>query len=474
MPSLSGPVPSRIFRRPARTDGLAAIALGTLIAMLGPGLPGRSRIDAAPSLVPDGVASRTASLSQGASGLAEPATSRSFAAGWRRVSVERPAGGGFDALLFYPALQPGQDAAFDASGGPYPGIAFGHGFAQTPDRYDGTLADLATHGYLVIAPESYSGVLPAPDHAAFAEDLRLALDWLARAGAGALPAAIDLAGAVDGAAFGLSGHSMGGGAAILAASRDRRVRALAPMAPAETSPSAIAAMAELEIPALLLAGSEDTITPLAQHAGPIFEAGRWPRLLPVIRGGSHCGFQDRPFPLFCDSGSLAREAQLALTGRILGAFFDLHLKQDRARWREVWGPELLEDPALETRVDTGLELTVLAPLGQTPSDARPDRASEGISLRNVGPVPSRYAVAVEEAGWPSIPSIDSTPELAPGERFGLHLEVEPPPNTPRGASDRALVSFQPEAHPGVRGYLWLTTGADPRSGEHYLPWAGRR
>ncbi|MCB0217714.1 MAG: dienelactone hydrolase family protein [Caldilineae bacterium] len=418
-----------------------------------------------------------ASPSLGRTGFPRPhadtAAPGATAAGWRHVDVQRPSGDTFGALLFYPALEAGPDAAFDASGGPYPGIAFGHGFAQTPDRYDGTLAFLAARGYLVIAPESYSAVLPAPDHAAFAEDLRLALDWLEQAGAGALPAARDLAGAVDGEAFGLSGHSMGGGAAILAAARDPRVRALAPMAPAETSPSAIAAMAALEVPALLLAGSEDAITPLAQHAGPLFEAGRYPRLLPVIRGGSHCGFQDRPFPLFCDAGSLDREAQLALARRILGAFFDLQLEQDGAGWREVWGPELLEDPALETRVESGLELSVIMPLGQAERDARPEKPSDGIFLRNVGPLASRYAVAVDEAGWLSRPSVDRTPELAPGDSFALHLEVELPPNTPGSASDRALVSFQPEAHPGVRAYLWLRTGSGEGAGERYVPWAGR-
>ncbi len=394
-------------------------------------------------------------------------------AGWRRIRIDRPAGGSFSALFFYPARSAGEDSAFDPEGGPYPGIAFGHGFAQTPDRYDGTLAHLAGQGYLVVAPESFTGILPAPDHDAFAEDLRLSLGWLEQAGAGALPEAAELAGAVDEESFGLSGHSMGGGAAVLAAARDPRVGALAPLAAAETSPSAVAAMSEVDVPALLLAGSEDAITPVEAAQAPIFDAGRHPRLLPIILGGSHCGFQDRPFPIACDQGSLDAETQLALTRRILTAFFDLHLKRDESRWRQVWGPELLEDPALEVRVDSGARLSVIMPWQQAAIEEAPDKPSDGMWLRNTGPLPTGYGISVEEASWPSRPSVERIAELAPGESAWFHLEVELPPNTPGQASDRALVSLQPEAHPGVRTYIWLTTWSAEWSGWHYLPWTSR-
>jgi dienelactone hydrolase len=50
-----------------------------------------------------------------------------------------------------------------------------------------------------------------------------------------------LFGQVATAQFGVSGHSMGGGASILAAAADARIKAVANLAAAETNPSAIQA-----------------------------------------------------------------------------------------------------------------------------------------------------------------------------------------------------------------------------------------
>ena len=58
---------------------------------------------------------------------------------------------------------------------------------------------------------------------------------------------------------------------------------------------------------------------------PIYEAVASPRVLLLIDGGFHCGFLDSPI-IFCDEGSIAREAQLALTWSRAAAFFDQHLR----------------------------------------------------------------------------------------------------------------------------------------------------
>ena len=97
-------------------------------------------------------------------------------AGWVEVSVQRPEGGNFSALLFYPATGSGQGVTDDAGEAPYPAITFGHGWITAVTRYQSTLEHLATWGYFVIASESYGGLFP--NHSAFADDLRGCLTYL--------------------------------------------------------------------------------------------------------------------------------------------------------------------------------------------------------------------------------------------------------------------------------------------------------
>ena len=274
-----------------------------------------------------------------------------YGAGWVEVSVPRPGGGSFDALLFYPASGFGQGAAYEGGGAPYPGISFGHGWITAVTRYQSTLEHLASWGYFVIASRSYGGLFP--DHSAFADDLRWCLTYLEDQNAN--PGSW-LYQQVDTAAFGVSGHSMGGGASILATERDSRILVVANMAAAETNPSAVAAIAGVQVPVFLIAGDEDSIVPPPGHTIPMYAAAFAPRRLPLLDGGWHCGFLDSSF-FGCDSGSLPRETQLALTRGLLTAFFNLYLKDDQAVWREVCGPELYDEPLIDnTRVDAGITL----------------------------------------------------------------------------------------------------------------------
>ncbi len=52
-----------------------------------------------------------------------------------------------------PALLPTPDAAPDRAHGPYPLVVFAHGFAVTPLTYGALLAQWASAGYVVVAPE---------------------------------------------------------------------------------------------------------------------------------------------------------------------------------------------------------------------------------------------------------------------------------------------------------------------------------
>lgn len=369
-------------------------------------------------------------------------------AGWMGVSVPRPGGGNFNAVLFYPATTSGQGATYDGSSAPYPGITFGHGWITAVTRYQSTLEHLATWGYFVIASESYGGLFP--DHSAFADDLRWCLTYLENQHAN--PGSW-LYQQVDTANFGASGHSMGGGASILATQRDARIRALANMAAAETNPSAIAAIAAVFVPVCLIAGDEDSIAPPASHTTPMYDNAQAPRRLPLLDGGWHCGFLDSSF-FGCDSGSLPRATQLALTRGLLTGFFNLYLKSDQAVWRQVWGPELYSEPLINnTRLDPGI---VLDPNQAGAHGFGGQAVQVEFLLTNSGPLPTSYTLLVEDNTWPTTPTPARTALLSPGESTGVSVTVEIDAGPGTGA-DTALLSARSDLDGGTRAYATLTT-----------------
>lgn len=249
------------------------------------------------------------------------------------VTATRGDGSTFACEVHYPATASDAGSPVDRAGGPHPIAAFGHGFLCPVDRYRSTAAHLASWGIVVILPETQGGFLPS--HGALADDLVASLDWLESEG--------DRDGsfwfeAIDGSERGLLGHSMGGGAALLAAAGDARTDAVVVLAAADTNPSSIAAATGVRCATRLIVGSEDGIVPPRSTAA-MYPNLPGPRQSVSITGGFHCGFLDSSI-IFCDSGSISRGDQLAIVRREIAEFLLLHLRDDGSRWSEVW-----DDPA---------------------------------------------------------------------------------------------------------------------------------
>lgn len=193
-----------------------------------------------------------------------------------------------DCEVHYPATSPGNNTPFET--GSFPVLVVGHGFVMTVNAYDYLVQHFTPLGFIVVLPTTEGGF--APDHADFGADLAFLSEALRAAGND-----------TQSAFFGhvqpltaLMGHSMGGGAAFLGASGNTDVQALVTMAPAETNPSAIAAAADVQVPTLVLAASEDCVTPIADHAQPIYDGLVVPcRAFINITGGGHCYFGDSNF-----------------------------------------------------------------------------------------------------------------------------------------------------------------------------------
>jgi dienelactone hydrolase len=342
-----------------------------------------------------------------------------FSAGQRSVTVSRANGSTFTAQLLYPASAAGSNQPFHPQAGPAPAISFGHGFLQTTSRYLSTLQHLASHGFIVIASDSETSLFPS--HGNFASDLSRCLTYLEQQNAAA---GSFLAGKVDIAAFGISGHSMGGGASLLAAGTDLRIRAIAVEAPAETNPSAVAASASLAAPALLIVGDADTIVPTASHGQLMYNAIRTPRQVANIRGGYHCGFIDSA-GIGCDSSSLARADQLLTTRRLLTSWFSLYLKDSPSPWRVIWGPDAPIDTRVTQTVDPRMTLTP-----RTSSEIVPaaGTARFALQLRNTDESPLDVDLVVEGAalGWSATVTPTNVRGLAAGSVVAVSLDVAAP------------------------------------------------
>ncbi len=375
------------------------------------------------------------------------ASSGPYPAGWKRVTVTRADRTTFTARLYYPARARAQDAAYDKAGAPYPAIVFGHGYQINPSFYAGTLEHLASWGYFVCAPES--GLELFPNHKKFAEDLSRCLTYLEQEDG---RAASWLSGQVDTAHFGASGHSMGGGTALLAAAADSRIRAVVSLSAAETNPSAIAAMPGIAAPVRMIVGSADGIVSPSQTAG-IYAAAKAPRQLSVIQGGTHCGFLDSNTQ-FCDPPGMARVAQLAQARRLLTDFFNLYLNNDQTAWRETWGPELLADSAVGTQANAGISL---GPVERTGSGEPGSDVSYALTLTNGGPRAISVSLFYEGNAWPTTAAPAQTAVLKPGDSTQITVEVTIPEDAGADAKDTVLVSARNDADGGTRTYVRIET-----------------
>lgn len=259
------------------------------------------------------------------------------------------------ANLYYPAIVagPGSPPAEAPEGG-FPVVAFGHGYLMSANLYAWVATSLAADGCLVAVARTGGELFP--DHGAFGLDLA----YLTRAlRAWDDDPASPFHGRVSDRAL-VAGHSMGGGASLLAAAGDPTVTAVANLAAAETDPSAIAACGLIAQPALLFAGTNDCVTPPSSHQIPMYEAlgGGW-RTLVTLDGASHC--QWAAYSWTCELGEsctpdIAREVQQERTLLLLRPWVRAVL-QDDADAARTFQALLLTTPGITFQQDGGLTAT---------------------------------------------------------------------------------------------------------------------
>jgi dienelactone hydrolase len=216
--------------------------------------------------------------------------------------------------------------------GQFPVITFGHGFAMSWDAYTNIWQHYVARGYVLAFPRTEGGLIPGPSHGDFGSDLLIVNDKMVALNSN--NTSIFYGSILQKSA--IMGHSMGGGAAILAASNTinyPHMQTVIGLAPAETTPSAIGAAPNVGIPTLIFSGSSDGVTPPADHHIPIYQGlNSICKGFVSITGGAHCYFANSNFN--CDFGestsstniSISRAEQQTATFAILDPWLDFKLK----------------------------------------------------------------------------------------------------------------------------------------------------
>ena len=140
----------------------------------------------------------------------------------------------------------------------------------------------------------------------------------------------------------IMGHSMGGGSSFLSLTNNTSsIVTLINFAAAETSPSAISAAQDINIPTLIFAGEEDCVTPPSSNQIPMYDATNAScKTFININNGGHCYFANTNFA--CDFGestcnsalNILRAEQQDVTFDFLNLWLDFTLYNNEYAFAE--------------------------------------------------------------------------------------------------------------------------------------------
>ena len=304
----------------------------------------------------------------------------------------------FPANLHYPvSAGAGQDA--------FPVIVFGHGLGGSSLNYQSTMRHLASHGFVVIAPDSFDLWTGA--------DMLACVPWLEAEGAN--PASV-LYGVVDATRVGLAGHSMGGAGAVRASLEPAYasvIKAVAPIYPAPIG----GFFGLTQAPVFISAGASDLITPAEAIRASIFESGSLggPKLYASLFGSGHL----EPTDGF-GSGGQAWRAYLT-------AWFRAYLAEDVRAPTLVWGASsdraLMNNPMMASlAVEPGI--VIEAAPSYEDGDVGAIAGTVSNALEAIGAYGLWYNAAKGRIRN-AIVSPDVTPPLAQYESSSFRARLEP-------------------------------------------------
>ncbi len=240
------------------------------------------------------------------------------------------------------------------SGFNLPGVAFGHEWVASAERYEGTLEHLASWGIVAAAPDTEKGIAPSVLNLAF--DLGTTLDIIAgvRLGEGKI--------SVHPTKLGIVGHGFGASTAVFAAAGMKvKPKAVVAAFPTVTTPRAEEAAATLNVPGLILTDPGD---PMSLRSNAIELARVWKtatlRAVPKAKAGGL--IEGRRLARVVGLPGADRDTQKMVRALMTG--FLLHMLTGDKTYRDFADPEVAlpkaatMDPFADDPVD--LENKVIA------------------------------------------------------------------------------------------------------------------
>jgi chlorophyllase len=224
--------------------------------------------------------------------------------------------------------------------GTYAVVVFQHGFLALNSNYDEILAHLASHGFIVVAPQMYDpGLCALFGNPTAAQEAEWAADVLAW-----LPDHLSLVTGVQAETrrLGMSGHSRGGKIAWLVLSADpNRAQAVAGVDPVDgtggpggNQPRVVQGPFNFDFPSLVIGtGLGDGCAPEGDNHVQFYEASASPAWHVVATNQGHADMLDdgcgeaQLEQLICPGGP-DRAGMRQLTGGLLAAFFRGSLQGD--------------------------------------------------------------------------------------------------------------------------------------------------
>lgn len=263
----------------------------------------------------------------------DPGAPGPHAAGLRTLSIPATRGASLTTDVHYPEAGGGVDPAAGRS----PLLVFGHGFSSNKAAHVNQGAHWASRGFIALIPN----MAGFSDHSRNADDLVALIDW-------ALAEDEDPASwlyqRIDRRALGASGHSAGGLSSLVAAARDARILAVAPLDPVDSGGLGEGLMSSIR-GRVAITYSEDSACNADGSARTLYAAA-----VPVKRGmrivgANHCDPLDPSnfgCTLTCGAADAGRQF---LYRRHVTAWLEYWLRCDASYHEWVYGARVQEDVA---------------------------------------------------------------------------------------------------------------------------------
>ena len=230
--------------------------------------------------------------------------------------------------------------AYPTAAGSFPIIVFAHGFQLPMSQYYGYVQRLASFGYVALTadfPTSFTG----NDNPTEAHDLVAAIDWA--------KSDTNVGAKADDTRVGMSGHSLGGKLALLAATYDARVKAAFVLDPVDsggpsgcTQPQCVVVkdlMPSLAIPTGFVGettdatGSFQACAPASDNFQTFYAKTNSPSLEVTALGANHMSFLDDVATCgavcsFCNAATAPNAQVHDMARALMVAFYERRLRGD--------------------------------------------------------------------------------------------------------------------------------------------------